>query len=342
MINRRNYRDVQEHLEYRRTVHQDEESTLTTRYSALKHLLLWADERLLGEGPEIRPPYPKYVADRGLAYTTQRGVVGHARTFYQWAVMACPHRYRISPLWLDALQAIKPARTERRPRELYTLEDVRALLDAGGDSLRDERTRAAVAMLFLSGMRDGAFVTLPIRAVDVGSREIRQWTAYGVLTKFGKTDTTYLLDIPDLLDVVRAWDARVRGALPPDAMWYANLSRAPGRKHVVATLTQSRGRARSLRMGLRDLCEDAGVGYLPPHKLRHGHIVHGLQNARSPADWKAVSQNVMHESMATTDAIYGDLLGDDVRERIGRLGRGAGAADVVAELEALLARLRGE
>jgi hypothetical protein len=42
-------------------------------------------------------------------------------------------------------------------------------------------------------MRAGAFSTLPISAVDLSSRTIKQWPALGVKTKNGKSATTYLL-----------------------------------------------------------------------------------------------------------------------------------------------------
>lgn len=256
--------------------------------------------------------------------------------------MAWPERYAaVTPMWMDSLRAVTPDSGSVDDRELYTVDDVRALLAVETSTLKGQRVKAAVAMLFLSGVRDGALVTLPVAAVDVAGLAVRQWTALGVRTKFSKSATTHLFEIEDLLEVVREWDVRVRRALDPDAMWYANLSQAPGRKHVVAVRTQSRHRAKSLRRDLRWLCARAEMDYLPPHKLRHGHIVHGLQHATTMADWKAVSQNVMHSSMAITDAQYGDLLDRDVGTRIAGLGGGGGQVDAVAELEALLARLKG-
>lgn len=65
----------------------------------------------------------------------------------------------------------------------------------------------------------------------------------------------------------------------------------------------------------------AGVTYQSPHKLRHGHVVYGIKNARSLEELKAISQNVMHSSVVITDKIYGNLVGNDVAEIIARLGR---------------------
>jgi len=228
----------------------------------------------------------------------------------------------------------------KRERNIYTLEDVRALLAVSGNGVRLQRIQAACALLFLSGMRVGALVTLPVGALDLDAQEIRQWPELGVHTKFNKTATTYLLDIPDLLQVVVAWDTRVGEELGVGAMWYPNLSTMPGEK-AIEDAAQVRTRARSLRHELTWLCEQAGMPYRGPHMFRHGHVVHALERAQSPADLKAISQNVMHSPLAVTDGIYGILRQDDVQTRVARLGRDVEEqVDLVQHLEALLAILK--
>ena len=69
-------------------------------------------------------------------------------------------------------------------------------------------------------------------------------------------------------------------------------------------------------------CARAGVPHRSAHKLRHGHAVYALKQAQSLADYKAVSQNMMHASLQTTDAVYAVLTPDDVGARIGNLGKG--------------------
>ena len=49
-------------------------------------------------------------------------------------------------------------------REFYTAEDIRKIVALPADSLTMQRNQAAVAFLFLSGMRVGAFVTLSLRS----------------------------------------------------------------------------------------------------------------------------------------------------------------------------------
>jgi len=110
--------------------------------------------------------------------------------------------------------------------------------------------------------------------------------------------------------------------------------------------SQSANRPHSLRLDLQWLREAAGVEYKTPHKLRHGHVVHAIQNAHTPADLKAINQNVMHSNLATTDGVYGILQDRDTGTRIGRMGGEAAVtpqnAALIAQLETLLAQLKKE
>ena len=53
-----------------------------------------------------------------------------------------------------------------------------------------------------------------------------------------------------------------------------------------------------------------------PHRFRHGHATHALKRRKAIPDLKAMSQNLMHASLVTTDAIYSVLGGNDPGARI--------------------------
>ena len=59
-----------------------------------------------------------------------------------------------------------------------------------------------------------------------------------------------------------------------------------------------------------------GLPYHSPHKFRHGFAVYGLKKVNTFSEYKAVSQNLSHASINTTDQIYSILSEDDVKERI--------------------------
>ena len=59
-----------------------------------------------------------------------------------------------------------------------------------------------------------------------------------------------------------------------------------------------------------------GLTYKSAHKFRHSHALYGLLDAHTPADFKAVSMNLMHSSTRITDETYAFLAEGDVWEHI--------------------------
>ena len=81
---------------------------------------------------------------------------------------------------------------------------------------------------------------------------------------------------------------------------------------------------------------------MSPHKFRHGHAIYAMSQARSIADLKALSQNLMHENIGTTEGIYGVSPDKEMHDRIARLGQSSDfEPNEIAVLEKLLIRLKG-
>jgi len=113
----------------------------------------------------------------------------------------------------------------------------------------------------------------------VAGRTIKQWPSLGVRTKSGKTATTYLLEIPELLAVAEQWDTFVRACLPPSAMWYTPTISKFGQQMLSAGLPGA-NRNIAIVKRMRKLLAVASLPYKSPHKFRHGHAVYGLQHAQ--------------------------------------------------------------
>jgi integrase len=181
--------------------------------------------------------------------------------------------------------------------------------------------------MMLSGMRIGAFVTLPLSCVDVPARKVRQLPEMGVQTKNSKAAVTFLLPFPEapkLFDVVTAWDEYMREFKRDDLNWYPALVTAgnySGEGVAPGLLTgKYTGRAEAFKQGLKQLCERAGVPYKSPHKIRHGFGVYGVKKSKNIAQLKAISQNMMHANIGITDGIYGKLAEDDLADIISNFG----------------------
>ncbi|MBA4385711.1 MAG: hypothetical protein C0410_13320, partial [Anaerolinea sp.] len=224
MIERQNYLKTRKHLTYLQEVMQLTPASLDRYRFYFRHLLLWAGEKDFKTVQDIRPTLPSYLAslpgkDRKdtLAGTTQKKILDTSKRFFRWAKATYPRELNNLPLaWIDTLRMIRQPQVTAE--NVFVSEDeVRQLIayPVAQDDLALLRDQAAAALLFLSGMRGSAFVTLSISALDLENLTVRQWPELGVHTKNSKKATTFLLNIPDLLVPVRRWDAIVRPVLPP-------------------------------------------------------------------------------------------------------------------------------
>jgi integrase len=319
-------------LEYRRRDIQNDPHTVATYWQSLKHLLIWAGKRSFKEAPKINPPFPEYLLtarnesyertpkDKPLTPKYMVKVLSHARFFFEWAHLYERGFGEINEAWIRTLKVRRSARPESRlqVRSYWRLEDLRKITALQPANLREERDIAALSFLFVSGMRIGAFVTLPAACVDMSRRRIMQLPEMGVCTKNHKAAITYLIPIPDLLNVVEKWDKRIQG-LEGKYNWYPALNTDGWAGTILrpGLLTgKYTGRAEAFDKGLKLLCQRAGVPYKSPHKIRHGHGVYGVKNSKNMGQLKAISQNLMHENVGITDGIYGKLAEDELGEII--------------------------
>jgi integrase len=330
LINRRNYTETREYLAYCHDVRQNDEKSIDLARVTLDHLLQWATETPFNRAPDLRPTLPAYLNERDLSPAYLDKLLGISRAFLTWARERDPERdAAVKVEWIAGLRSRRgPGRIVER--ELYSIDQVRRLVDFAPASLIERRDRAMVAFLFLSGMRAGAFVSLPVRSVVLDYCPVpehpaiilvRQWPDWGVRTKNQKAANTYLLphpDLEDLREIVRAWHTEVLEGVGERGMWWALLE--PDGETFSLVQEPGDNRRNGLARRLRWLCDRAGVTYMSPHKLRHGHIVWAEGRCRSIVEFKAVSQNVMHESMSLTDTRYSVLTEGELAQRLAGLG----------------------
>lgn len=194
----------------------------------------------------------------------------------------------------------------------FSVDELVQIARTPADTLAEERIRAACIFLLLSGMRITAFLTMPIVAVDLDSRKVKQWTALGVRTKLSKSATTTLIQIskyPELFDVVRAWDTKVRKTLPETFMWFANISSLTG--EIDRNPNVGRYRSSGFRDDLIKFLEKAGVPYKSAHKFRHGHIRFLRSRAKNMLELEAIANNAMQN--INTMLKYGALGNNESR-----------------------------
>ena len=324
LINRRNYLETRRYLEYCEEVRHNSEGTCDFKHTAMNHLLEWATDICFTRAPEIRPTLPCHLDALDFSVVYHSKLLSFARQFFEFARRRWPGRYvRVDHIYLDSLRSNRQEEEVKRWR-IYTLEDVRALVAVEPRTLTEERIQAAVAFLFLSGMRVSAFATLPLRAIhwDQDPVQLNQYPALGVRTKGGKAADTYLLPHPelgDLREIAHRWYKKAVAGTEGNGLYYASLTPEQEFDSVQVAGDHRDG---NVRLHLRRLCQRAGVKYLSPHRLRHGHTVWAIKKAKTMAEMKAISQNLMHASFKTTDRIYSRLVDDEVAEQLSNLGQG--------------------
>ncbi len=330
MINRDNWKDVQSFLSHQQNVLQNSSFTISGYRKYLRHLLEWADTVSLEKARGIEPTFPVYLraiiaepTGRPLMPATFAKCLQQVRIFFTFARHAWPSRYKsISESWIATLQPSRERGVQSRLKQHahYSIEDVQKIASfyPTAETLREKREIAAACFLFLSAARADAFFSFPISCIDLSAMTVMQLPEKGVRTKNHKAAITHLLNCKELLDVVTDWDQLVRTNLDVNDLWFPVLNRAGdqferGKKG-------HRNRVSNFAQNLKVLCKLAGVTYLSPHKLRHGHAVYALKGVEDMAGLKAVSQNLMHESVTITDAVYGGLSVEDISEVYSKIG----------------------
>lgn len=271
----------------------------------LTTLLYYADETPFRDLPKKEQSYANWLKtpdarrdgkDAPLSSEYQRKCLSTARCFMDWLRDA--HNYKsITNRWLRTFRRKNMAEPDEPIS--FTLDEVVRIANTPVNTLAEERIQAGCIFLFLSGMRIKAFLTTPIKAINITKLTVRQWPSLGVHTKMQKKAVTQILDIPEvpqLLKIVRAWDKKVRDALSPDMMWYAPLSPKTGELDPDATVGKYRDTG--FRKDLVAFLQKAGLERKSTHKFRHGHIGFLRGRAESYRELEAIANNTM-QTMAT-------------------------------------------
>jgi site-specific recombinase XerC len=273
LINRANFLLVQEYLDYLlNTKNRNPKSVARYRFW-LNHLLLWAMEKPLEKAHRIKKPFLTYARDLEMAQESQKKVLETARAFLRWAKLHHEKRFISMPTYW--LEDITPPQLEKKEVDKFVrLDEVIKISDRkiGEANLALWRDQAMACLLFLSGARASAAVSLPIKAVHLNGDHPRleQKPELGVRTKNGKSATTYLHKIPQLLDFAREWDVFVRTHYPEDHVWYAPIHQEWGEQST-KILAPGKNRQHALSKRLKIISAMSHLPHKSPHQYRHGY-----------------------------------------------------------------------
>lgn len=324
MINKKNWQLMKKYLDYRIRVDQITKGSMKKEQTHMRYLLDWAQDKPFRQASILRPTFPEYMlasrldGEEGqLSAVYIKKALATARLFFTWLSDNETGYKNIKQAWVKTIK-VKRLSNPPRVKEAVSLDEILNIAAQPARTLWERRARAAAVFLYLSGIRIGAFISLPMQAVDIHNRKVIQYPSLGVRTKNRKYGITNLLNIPELLQVVQEWDNEIRPQLPPNGFWFAPLSPETG---LIDPNAVSVGEHRSTlaSKNIKAWLELVGLPYHSPHKFRHGHIHYGLAHAKDMEDFKAVSLNVMHANMGITDQFYSVLPDDEIGNRISAL-----------------------
>ena len=162
MIERQNYLKVKLFLKYLEEIQQVSLSSLERYSFYLRHLLLWADDRSLGDSPTFRPTLQAYTTSTpgkdghlSLAFESQKKIIEISKRFFIWAKATYPREFsRVALSWIETL---RPPRTPQIGGDpvYVSEEEINRLMEVPvpKDDLCLLRDKAAAARLYLTGER---------------------------------------------------------------------------------------------------------------------------------------------------------------------------------------------
>jgi integrase len=176
----------------------------------------------------------------------------------------------------------------------------------------ERRNRAMLAFTWLTGVRDGALVSLKVKhvnladgSVDQDAREVNTKNSKSQLTTFfgvGGSARGIVEDWIFELVTVHLW-GRDDPLFPPTLM-----QQGPDRQFQASGIARKQWRsADAARKIFRDAFESIGLHGFNPHSFRHALAVYGETHCRTPEEFKAWSQNLGHEDVLTTFSSYGSV-----------------------------------
>lgn len=305
MINRNNKKTLDDYLFYRAHNDRLDPKSVRLERSLGMHYLHWCNEIDFRNAPRMQVHFVDYVesliTQNGNPASTdyKRKLVSAAKNFFEWLSIHKKGFRSITPAWLSTFK-YKGIPKELDGKDSITQDEISAIANLPVNNTVEQRIRAGACFLYLSGMRISAFTSMPIKAFDIDSLEVRQSPSLGMRTKNKKTATTYVLDISPAIDRVREWDNIVRSSLSAEGFWFAPLSPQTGEIDISVTEVGEHRSAKFRKDLSAWLAQHKDLQH-SPHDFRRGHASYLWERSRDYNDLSAIAKQLMHTNLTTTE-----------------------------------------
>lgn len=252
------------------------------------------------------------------------------RDFVAWLAEQKGFRNRLSRTDADYF---KPSRRDEaiarrtRPMLVPTVEQIRTMVSAmPTSSVIDRRNRALVAITIVTGARDNATASLRLKHLDLADSQLYQ-DARDVRTKFGKSFPTWFFPVgEEFVSILADWKRELveaHGYGPDDPLFPQTEVAFGPDGHILAPRLKREcwANADPIRKVFKQACVGAGLPDFKPHSFRHTLAQLGGHLCGPPAEYRAWSQNLGHDSVLVTLTSYGTLPSYTQRDLIAEIGK---------------------
>ncbi|HEX5006425.1 MAG TPA: tyrosine-type recombinase/integrase [Hyphomonadaceae bacterium] len=262
-----------------------------------------------------------------LGVTTRDATLRLVKGFIEWLAGQPGYRSRIA--YADAAYFNNNAREARaahaaRPIHYPSLEQCAhafRMMPEGDEVQR--RDKAILAFLMLTGGRVAAIASLRLSHVDLVEGKVYQ-DGREVRTKNGKTIETWFFPVDTMYrECFVAWvhhlrDGRLHG--PGDALFpKAGVGSCNGRFAGLGLSREPYANAQAVNAIVKRTFREAGLREYTAHSIRKTLAMLGNDACKTMEDWKAWSQNLGHEHLATTVIAYMPVPAERQRELLRRM-----------------------
>lgn len=251
-----------------------------------------------------------------LSASTLNGTLRELKAFFYWLADQPGYKSKISRADADYLTPDRKSENARRgtlwkPHPLPT-QARHVIKRMSAETVIERRNRALMAFLFLTGSRESAAISLPLRNLDLKNGCV-QFDGRHVDTKFGKSFSTGFYPFGAFAEKILAdWVSELTedhlfGATDP-LFPKTNVGVGASRRFEVLGISRAPWKSASSAAKIfKQAFTDAGFPPFPPHRVRDTMNDLANEHCRTPEDYKAWSQNMGHDDVLTTFSSYGTV-----------------------------------
>ncbi len=256
------------------------------------------------------------LAKEDLAPATILSTINNLKRFFGWLGLQPGYKSRIRANDIEYLNlSEKDVRAASAPadKKYPTLQMIEKVVAQMPDETSiQKRDRALVAFTAISGIRDGALITLNLKHFDIDRNLVLQ-NPLEVATKFGKRIDTFLFPLGDGFEqIFLDWTQYLRKdqLFADDDPLFPKTANGHDKNNCFIPIGLSRehwANASPIREIFKAAFEAVELPAYTPHRFRDMIVSEAYRRNLPPRELIAWSQNLGHESLLTTITSYGKL-----------------------------------